>query len=250
MYTIENYYEDDFLIEDLLDDDLLDLDEDLLDEDFDDDPFEDYGEDFAERRRRSRRRRRGRISPKYPRSAKTRSNFGKGVSSGNTSYVKKAELKKSLDAISKAVNAVKKSALVNGKALKSLDGKYNDFVKDLARKDANQTKVLKNMQTMNMMGTLLNKPKFNEENLTIDRTKTEQGETLVIKETADNQTVTYDQTMSLLLPMLTTMGDAKSGKSSSSDMMLPLVLLMSQNNSGSSDTNNTLLPLMLVMMNK
>ena len=52
-----------------------------------------------------------------------------------------------------------------------------------------------------------------------------------IKEKEDNKTVQFDQTLSMLLPMLTTQGDSGSGKSN--DMMLPLVLLMTQGtNSG------------------
>ena len=257
MYTLNGYYEDDFLIEDLLEDDLLDLEDDFLDEDLlEDDLLEDdiLGEDFAERRRRRGRRSRGRrrgINPRYPSGVKRKSNFGKQVSASTSQFVKKSELKSSLDAISKAVNTVKKSTLVNGKALKSLDGKYNDFVKELARKDANQTKVLKNMQTMNMLGSLLNKPKFDESNLQIEH---EGGDTIdlskaKIVEKSDNKTVSFDQTLSLLLPMMTTMGDSKTGKSSSNDMMLPLVLLMTQDKNND-DNNNLLLPLMLMMMNK
>ena len=49
-----------------------------------------------------------------------------------------------------------------------MDGKYSSIVKDMARKDANHTKVLKNMQTMSMLGSLLNKPKFEESNLEIE----------------------------------------------------------------------------------
>lgn len=253
MNTIENYYEDSFLIEDLLEDDFLEYEEDLLEDDYFDDDLldESFGEDFAERRRRSKRAAR-RINPRYPRGAKTKSNFGKGITPGNSQYVKKADLKKSLDAISKAVNSVKQSALVNGKALKGLDGKYNDFVKELARKDANQTKVLKNMQNMNMMGSLLNKPKFDEANLKIVLEKDASGKDVqVIKETNNDATVSFDQTLSLLLPMMTTMGDSKNGKSSGSDMMLPMVLLLSQNKDNNNSSNdNTLLLAVMMMMNK
>lgn len=261
MYSIEDYYdlEDDLLIDDLLDDDLLedsyDFEDDLLDDDLLEDDFDvedDLGEDFDERRRRrrSRRRRRNRrIRPRYPRGARRKSNFGKRISTPKSSnnFISKSEFKKSLDAISKDVNTIKKSALINGKSIKSLDGKYTDVVKDLARKDKNQTKVLKNIQTTTMLGSLLNKPKFDESNLEITGDTTT-GENLQITERSDNKTVKFDQTMSLLLPMMTTMGDPNTGKSSSNDM-LPLILLMTQND-GNSDDNNLMPLLLLMMMNK
>jgi len=280
MNTIENYYDDNILIEDLYEGDLLDYEDDLLDyeedlldydedlldyeDDFgDDDLLEDgFGEDIIERRRRGRRRRnrrRGkwgrRINRRHPRRTKRRSNFGKAVKGKASNAVSKAEFKKSLDSVSKDVNSIKKSVLVNNKALKALDGKYNDFVKELARKDSNQTKVLKNMQQMSMLSSLLNKPKFDESNLNVklDVKKNENGEVTdvtagSITENSDNKTVTFDQTMSLLLPMMTTMGDPKTGKTSNSEMMLPLVLLMNKDND--SNDNSMMLPLLLMTMNK
>lgn len=258
MYYTEDLYDDSLLIEDLLDDGVFDedyYDEDLLDDDLLDD---DLGEDFAERRRWGRgrwrkrgRRNFGRISPKISHTVKQRSNFGKSIA-GNSKYVTKSDLKVALNTISKDVNGLKKTAISNGKTLKAVDGKYSSIVKDIARKDANQTKVLKNMQMMNMIGSLLNKPKFDEENLELTLVENEgKPDTVTIKEKQNDQTVSFDQTLSLLLPLLTTQGDSGSGKSS--NMMLPLVLLMSQqnkNNSSSSDSNSLMLPLALMMMNK
>ncbi len=65
--------------------------------------------------------------------------------------------------------------------------------------------------------------------------------TIVEKE--NDKTVTFDQTMSLLLPLLATQGD--SGSSKSNDMMIPLMLMLTQN--GNSSDNSMLLPMMLLM---
>ncbi|ULC59435.1 hypothetical protein MBM09_00295 [Flaviramulus sp. BrNp1-15] len=254
MYYTEDLFDDSLLIEDLLDDGIFDEDyyeDDLLDDDLLDD---DFGEDFAERRRRGRRGRRfKRLSPKISRNVRQRSNFGKAVAGNSKNLVTKADLKVALNTISKDVNGLKRTAISNGKTLKAVDGKYSSIVKDIARKDANQTKVLKNMQTMSMLGSLLNKPKFNEENLELTVVEKENGpDEVTVKEKENDKTVNFDQTLSLLLPMLSTQGDSGSGKSSN-DMMLPLVLIMSQQNNGSgssSDSSNLMLPLVLMMMNK
>lgn len=255
MYYTEDLYDDSLLIEDLLDDGVFDedyYDEDLLDDDLLDD---DFSEDFAERRRGRRGRRFKRLSPRISRNVKKRSNFGRTISGNSKKYVTKADLKVALNTISKDVNGLKKTALSNGKTLKAVDGKYSSIVKDIARKDTNQTKVLKNMQTMNMLGSLLNKPKFDETNLEVELKQGDsivsipEGASISVKEKEDDKTVNFDQTLSLLLPMLTTQGDSGSGKSSN-DMMLPLILLMTQNNSSSSSDSNIMLPLVLMMMNK
>ena len=97
---------------------------------------------------------------------------------------------------------------------------------------------------MNMMGSLLNQPKLNLENL-----KVEDGK---IVKSGDKNPIEVDMTMSLILPMLTTMGDSGSGKSSDNmNMMLPLVLIMSQDKDNDSDSKKMLpLVLMMSMMNK
>ena len=173
MYYTEDLYDDSLLIEDLLDDGVFDedyYDEDLLDDDLLDDG---YGEDFSERRRK--RRRFKRVSPRINSSVKKRSNFGRSIAGGSKNYVTKADLKVALNTISKDVNGLKSTVISNGKTLKAVDGKYSSIVKDIARKDANQTKVLKNMQMMNMLGSFLNKPKFAEENLSLKLVKDNSG---------------------------------------------------------------------------
>ncbi|AUC75766.1 hypothetical protein [Olleya sp. Bg11-27] len=256
MYYTEDYFDDSLLIEDLLDDGIFDedyYDEDLLDDDLLDDG---YGEDFAERRRRRRGKRFKRLSPRISSNVKQRSNFGKSVAGNVKNYVTKADLKMALNSISKDVNGLKRTAISNSKTLKAVDGKYSNIVKDISRKDANQTKVLKNMQSMSMLGSMLNKPKFEEENLIVEFKddkgniiNTSEHGTATIKEKENDKTIKVDQMMSILLPMLSTQGDSGSGKSSN-DMMLPLVLMMSQQNSGSSSSSDMMLPLILMMSNK
>ena len=100
---------------------------------------------------------------------------------------------------------------------------------------------------MGMMGSLLNQPKLIPENLKI----TGEGDDAKITAVDGKNPIYVDQTMSLLLPMMTTMGDSGSGKSDSSNMLLPLVLIMSQQNQGNTANNNTMLPIaMMMMMNK
>ncbi|UZO82327.1 hypothetical protein NBT05_07585 [Aquimarina sp. ERC-38] len=254
MYYADDLYDESLLIEDLLDDGYFEddlLDDDLLDED-DFELEEEYGESFDERKpyrrnSRSRYNKFKRLSPRLSSRVKKRSNFGRRLPNKTGKYITKTDLKTALNAISKDVNGIKKSVISNGKTVKALDGKYATIVKDIARKDANQTKVLKNMQQMSMLSSLLNKPKFDESNLEVNIPQDGEGE-VTVKEKVDNKTVNFDQTLSLLLPMLTTAGDSGTGKSSN-DMMLPLILLMNNNNSGSSDTN-AMLPILLLMMNK
>ena len=113
------------------------------------------------------------------------------------------------------------------------------------------------MQMMSMMGSLLNQPKLKPENLEFVPAKTVgdvngPAHEAKIIEKPNSSAIYVDQTMSLLLPMMTTMGDSGSGKSDNSNMMLPLVLIMSQQNQGNTNNNNnTMLPIvMMMMMNK
>ncbi|MFH6991251.1 hypothetical protein [Flavobacterium sp. FlaQc-48] len=239
-----NYFES-YLDEDLLNEDYYN--EDLLGEDL----LESYDESYDEAAKRRRPSTRG-IRPNVSSAVKQRSNFGKALSGRANDYATKSELKKSLDAISNQVNELKKTSLATNKALVSLDQKHTEFAKIDARKGDNQTKVLKNMQMMSMMGSLLNQPKLKPENLEIvGDTFDKEGKALTTKivEKTDKSAIYVDQTMSLLLPMMTTMGDSGSGKSDN-NMMLPLVLIMSQQNKDNKDNNNILPLAMVMMMNK
>ncbi len=234
MSYFESYLDEDLLNEDYFNEDLLG--EDLL---------ESYGESYDEAAKK-RPSIKG-IRPNVSSAVKQRSNFGKALSGRANDYATKSELKKSLDAISNQVNELKKTSLATNKTLVALDQKHTELAKLDARKGDNQTKVLKNMQMMGMMGSLLNQPKLIPENLKI----TGEGDDAKISAVDGKNPIYVDQTMSLLLPMMTTMGDSGSGKSDSSNMMLPLVLIMSQQGQGNTGTNNTMLPLvMMMMMNK
>lgn len=237
MSYFESYLDEDLLNEDYFNEDLLN--EDLL---------ESYDESYDEAAKRRRPSARG-IRPNVSSAVKQRSNFGKALSGRANDYATKSELKKSLDAISNQVNELKKTSLATNKALVALDQKHTEFAKIDARKGDNQTKVLKNMQMMNMMGSLLNQPKLDVAKLKVVPSA-EVGKPATIVQ--DGSAIVVDQTMSLLLPMMTTMGDSGSGKSDNSNMMLPLVLIMSQQNQANTGTtNNTLLPIvMMMMMNK
>ncbi|MBF4491132.1 hypothetical protein IRZ83_01100 [Flavobacterium sp. JLP] len=230
MSYFESYLDEDLLNEDYFNEDLLG--EDLL---------ESYDESFDEAAKRRRPSTRG-IRPNVSSAVKQRSNFGKALSGRANDYATKSELKKSLDAISNQVNELKKTSLATNKALVALDQKHTEFAKIDARKGDNQTKVLKNMQMMSMMGSLLNQPKLVTENLEVTGTG---SDSKIIAKDGKNP-IYVDQTLSLLLPMLTTMGDSGSGKSDNSNMMLPLVLIMSQNKDNTN--NNNILPLAMVMM--
>lgn len=238
-----NYFES-YLDEDLLNEDYYN--EDLLGEDL----LESYDESFDEAARRRRPSTKG-IRPNVSSAVKQRSNFGKALSGRANDYATKSELKKSLDSISNQVNELKKTSLATNKALVALDQKHTEFAKIDARKGDNQTKVLKNMQMMSMMGSLINQPKLNPANLEVKST----GEgpnavhTVAVKE--GTNPIEVDQTMSLLLPMMTTMGDSGSGKSDNMNMMLPMVLLISEQNKNNPSNSNNMLPIvMMMMMNK
>lgn len=234
MSYFESYLDEDLLNENYFNEDLLG--EDLL---------ESYDESYDEAAKK-RPSIKG-IRPNVSSAVKQRSNFGKALSGRANDYATKSELKKSLDAISNQVNELKKTSLATNKTLVALDQKHTELAKLDARKGDNQTKVLKNMQMMGMMGSLLNQPKLIPENLKI----TGEGDDAKISAVDGKNPIYVDQTMSLLLPMMTTMGDFGSGKSDSSNMMLPLVLIMSQQGQGNTGTNNTMLPLvMMMMMNK
>jgi hypothetical protein len=233
-----NYFES-YLDEDLLNEDYFN--EDLLGEDL----LESYDESYDEAAKK-RPSIKG-IRPNISSAVKQRSNFGKALSGRANDYATKSELKRSLDSISNQVNELKKTSLATNKTLVALDQKHTELAKLDARKGENQTKVLKNMQMMNMMGSLLNQPKLVPENLKV----TGSGEDAKISVVDGKNPIYVDQTMSLLLPMMTTMGDSGSGKSDN-NMMLPMVLMMSQQNQGATGTNNnTMLPIvMMMMMNK
>jgi len=235
MSYFESYLDEDLLNEDYFNEDLLG--EDLL---------ESYDESYDEAAKK-RPSIKG-IRPNVSSAVKQRSNFGKALSGRANDYATKSELKKSLDAISSQVNELKKTSLATNKTLVALDQKHTELAKLDARKGDNQTKVLKNMQMMSMMGSVLNQPKLDVTKLKVVKaTETGKPDTIV----QDGTAIVVDQTMSLLLPMMTTMGDSGSGKSDNSNMMLPLVLIMSQQGQGNTGTNNTMLPLvMMMMMNK
>lgn len=236
-----NYFES-YLDEDLLNEDYYT--EDLLSEDL----LESYDESFDEASKTRRFSPRA-IRPNVSSAVKQRSNFGKNLSGRAADYATKSELKKSLDAISNQVNELKKTTLATNKALISLDKKHTEFAKIDARKGDNQTKVLKNMQMMSMMGSMLNQPKLNTANLQV--TSVGEGDHAVHTVTAKDgkNPIEVDQTMSMLLPMMTTMGDSGSGKSDNMNMMLPMVMMMSQQNQGSSSNNNNMMmPMMMMMM--
>ena len=234
MSYFESYLDEDLLNEDYFNEDLLG--EDLL---------ENYDESYDEAAKK-RPSIKG-IRPNVSSAVKQRSNFGKALSGRANDYATKSELKKSLDAISNQVNELKKTSLATNKTLVALDQKHTELAKLDARKGDNQTKVLKNMQMMGMMGSLLNQPKLIPENLKI----TGEGDDAKISAVDGKNPIYVDQTMSLLLPMMTTMGDSGYGKSDNMNMMLPMVLLMSQQGQGSTGNNNTMLPIvMMMMMNK
>ena len=232
------------------------LDEDLLNEDLlNEDLLESYGESFDEAR--PNRRPFNRINPSVSPGVRQRSNFGNNLSGKAADYATKSDLKKSLDTISKDVNELKTTTIATNKALVSLDAKHTQLAKIDLQKNDNQTKVLKNMQMMNMMGSLLNQPKLKVENLQIIPAKAKDGDTPATQATIavvqGKNPIEVDMTMSLILPMLTTMGDSGSGKSSDSmNMMVPLMLIMTQQGNNGGNDSNKMLPLVLMMsmMNK
>ncbi|WP_431241514.1 hypothetical protein ACQ9BO_15730 [Flavobacterium sp. P21] len=231
MSYFESYLDEDLLNEDYFNEDLLS--EDLL---------ESYDESYDEAVKKKPFIKG--IKPSISSAVKQKSNFGKALSGRANDYATKSELKKSLDAISNQVNELKKTSIATNKTLVALDQKHTELAKIDARKGDNQTKVLKNMQMMSMMGSLLNQPKLVTENLEVTGSGTDAK---IIAKDGKNP-IYIDQTMSLLLPMMTTMGDSGSGKSDNSNMMLPLVLILSQQNQGNTANNNNILPIALMMM--
>lgn len=228
MYSLENYLNEDLLNEDLLDS---------------------FDEGFDEARKGGGLGQRFR--PQVRPQVTQQSNFGKTLSGNSQDFATKSDLKKALDVISNDVNELKKTSIATNKTLGALDAKHTELAKISAQKSENHTKVLKNMQMMNMMSSLLVQPKLNVSSLEIVKgTGSDKEEIRIIP---GKNPIEIDQTMSILLPMLTSMGDSGSGKSSdNSAMMLPLVLIMSQQNKDNSNsTNNMMLPiLMMTMMNK
>lgn len=229
------------------------LDEDLLNEDLlNEDLLESYGESFDEARP-NRRPLARRINPSVSPGVRQRSNFGNNLSGNSADYATKSDLKKSLDTISKEVNELKTTTIATNKALVSLDAKHTQLAKIDLQKNDNQTKVLKNMQMMNMMGSLLNQPKLKVENLEIIPAVTADTDSNRIASPAKigivpgKNPIEVDMTMSIIMAMMTTAGDSGSGKSSDSmNTFLPIMLLMNKDNS-----SNNMLPLVLMMtMNK
>ncbi|ESU22311.1 hypothetical protein FEDK69T_22940 [Flavobacterium enshiense DK69] len=234
MYSSENYLNEDLLNEDLLNEDL----------------FEDIVEDLAEARRPSGRRPFQPIRPGVRPNVAQQSNFGRNLSGNAADYATKSELKKALDSISNDVNELKKTSIATNKTLAALDAKHTELAKIDLRKNENQTKVLRNMQMMGVIGSLFNQPKLKTANLVVVHEKDTNGAitSTKIEEKPDTKAIEVDQTMSLLLPMMTTMGDSGSGKSDNLSMMLPLVVILSNQNKGGSNDNNNLLPIVLLMM--
>lgn len=229
MYSFENYLDEDLLNEDLLNEDLL--------ENF----SEDFDEDYDEAKRSSRRPSLKSIRPNVRPRVAQRSNFGKTLSGRSADYATKSDLKKALDSISSDVNELKKTSISTNKALASLDAKHSQLAKIDSRKNENQTKVLKNMQMMNMMSSLLIQPKLN-----LDKLEIKEGK---ISQKGNSSAIEIDQTLSLMLPMMTTMGDSGSGKSDSMNMMLPLLLIMKDKDKDSSNSSNdNMMPIMMMMM--
>lgn len=233
MNSFENYLDEDLLNEDLLNEDLLET------------YGEDFDEDFDEARRRRKPSFRS-IRPSVRPRVAQRSNFGKTLSGRSADYATKSDLKKALDSISNDVNELKKTSITTNKALASLDTKHTELAKIDSRKNDNQTKVLRNMQMMNMVSSLLVQPKLKVENLQIVPGKTSTDPS-TIAVAPNKSAIEIDQTMSLLLPMMTTMGDSSTGKSDSMNMMLPLLLIMKDKDSHSSNNDN-LLPIVMMMM--
>lgn len=234
MYPLENYFNEDLLNEDLLNEDLLD----------------DIGEDLIEARRPLGRRPFQPIKPGVRPNVAQQSNFGRNLSGNAADYATKSELKKALDSISNDVNELKKTSIATNKALAALDAKHTELAKIDLRKNENQTKVMRNMQMMSVIGSLFNQPKLKPENLVVTHEKDANGAitSTKITEKPDTKAIEVDQTMSLLLPMMTTMGDSGSGKSDNMNMMLPLVLIMNNQNKDKGNSNDNLLPIVLLMM--
>lgn len=236
-----NYFES-YLDEDLLGEDYFN--EDLLNEDL----LESYGESFDEARRSNRRPSTRGIRPNVSSAVKQRSNFGKTLNGRAADYATKSELKKSLDEISSQVNELKKTTLATNKALVSLDQKHTELAKIDVRKGDNQTKVLKNMQMMNMMGAFLNQPKLDTTKLRVVP-GVGTGSPSTIEKVGTAEPIIIDPMMSVLLPMMTTMGDSGSGKSDNMTSMIPLFLIMSQQGQNKdNNSTNTMMPLIMMMM--
>lgn len=235
MYSFENYLDEDLLNEDLLNENL----------------FESYGEDFDEEfdeaKRANRRPLLRNIRPSVRPKVAQRSNFGKTLSGRSADYATKSDLKKALDSISSDVNELKKTSITTNKALAALDAKHTELAKIDSRKNENQTKVLRNMQMMNMVSSLLVQPKLKVENLQIvpGKSSTDPSTIAVVP---NKSAIEIDQTMSLLLPMMTTMGDSSTGKSDSMSMMLPLILIMNKDKDSNNNSNDTMLPIVMMMM--
>lgn len=230
MYSFENYLDEDLLNEDLLNENLFES------------YGEDFDEDFDEAKRTTRRPLLRNIRPNVRPKVAQRSNFGKTLSGRSADYATKSDLKKALDSISSDVNELKKTSITTNKALAALDAKHTELAKIDSRKNDNQTKVLRNMQMMNMMSSLLVQPKLNLEKLQVNK------DGAIEQKAGTSNPIEIDQTMSLLLPMMTTMGDSSTGKSDNMSMMLPLFLIMNKDKDSNSTGNDTMLPIVMMMM--
>jgi hypothetical protein len=228
MYAQENYYDEEMLLEDLSNEELV---------------YESYDEALPPNNLRPIKGlgiRPGIVQ---------KSNFATGLHGRSNEYVSKIELKRSLDKISQDVNDLKKSTIDTGKALASLDKKHIESTILDAKKNDKQTADIQNMQMMNMIGALLNQPKFRPENLEITNETTGTGTNVVtkqvIKEKANESALEIDNMLSILPLLMTTQG----GSGDMNKMMFPLVLLMTQKDKNNKkDDNNMMLFVVMMMM--
>jgi hypothetical protein len=220
MYT-ENYFNEDLLSEDLLSEDLV---------------YESYDESYDEAAKRKIKRP---INPRVRPGVAQRSNFGKTLNGNANEYVSKSELQTSLDSISRDVNELKKSTIETNSSLKALDAKHTELAKIDAKKNDNQTAVLRNMQMNSLITTLFNQTKFDVNNLKL----ADDGKN--IAEKVSSKTVTTDTMLPILMSMMSTQGGSGGGEM---NMMLPLVLLMNKDGGSAGGGDNTMLLVMMMMM--
>ena len=198
---------------------------------------------------------------RVPASLGRNANFGRNVanspSQGN--FVTKSELKNSLNSISDQVNDLKKANLSLLSSIKSLDGRYENVIKSIAKKDKAQDSNMASSAMMPLISTLINRPTFDPSTLVItDKdgkppvSGTPMAELKVSLDAAKDNPIQVDLTKTLLFSMMPSMMSSGGGSDNNMMMMLMMVMVISPNGlggkSGGSGSNDILLPMMMMMM--
>ena len=198
---------------------------------------------------------------RVPASLGRNANFGRNVanSPSHGNYVTKSELKNSLNSISDQVNDLKKANLSLLNSIKSLDGRYENVIKSIAKKDKAQDSNMASSAMMPLLSTLINRPTFDPTTLVItDKdgkppvSTTPMAELKVGLDAAKDNPIQVDLTKTLLFSMMPSMMSSGGGGNNNMMMMLMFVLVLGDGSlggkGGSSDSGKIMLPLMMMMM--